>query len=348
MNLEQQLRQTIRMQGKADSTADVYWMWIHQFLLFAREKRGEWVHPSELGERHVEIWLKYLAVEKDISANTQNQAFSAICYLYRHVLKKPLEGVSAFRAKRPSRVREVLDQEEIVELFGQLSGVPLLCAKMIYASSFRIGEIGRIRIKDISFERRQITIHGAKGEKGRIVGFPECLHESARRQIASMRVLWKHDVAEGLNGVSLPHAFGRKSPKSHVEFCWWYLLTADNYSKDPVSGRMYRHHQDMGNIARRIKEAAQRCGFAKRVTSHCLRHSFATHSLENGVPIHVVQKIMGHSDIRTTEGYLHAGKDGVTAARSPLEAVLRDPNLASRCRMQQEKPNEPILRIFAG
>jgi integron integrase len=321
MKIEQQLRETIRMQGKSEKTADAYWTWIKQFVLFARDKRGTWVHPSELRERQVEIWLKHLANDLDVSANTQNQAFSALCYLYRHVIKQPLEGVSAFRAKRPDRIRDVLDQSELVELFGKLTGQALLAARMMYASSFRIGEIGQIRIKDISFDRKQIVIRGGKGQKDRIVGFPSILHDSVRMQIDSMKVLWKYDCAEGRNGVSLPNRFGCKSPSSHLDFAWYYLFCSDHESKCPRTAILYRHHQDTGHIARKIKEAARTCGLSKRVTSHCLRHSFATHSLENGVPIHVVQKIMGHADIRTTEIYLHMAKDGVTAAESPLEKL---------------------------
>jgi integron integrase len=344
MSLETELREMIRMQGKATATADVYWAWVNDFLRFAKSKRGVWLHPKDLEERHVEIWLKHLANERNVSANTQNQAFSALCYLYRHVLKRPLEGVSALRAKRPDRVRDVIDQAELIELFEQLHGLPLLAARMMYASSFRIGEIGKLRMKDISFERRQFVIRGAKGFKDRIVGFPEILHDSVRRQIESMKVLWKHDMADGLNGVSLPGNFGKKSPSAHKSFAWWYLFSADQYSKAPISGKMLRHHADMGNIARRIKEAAERCGFAKRVTSHCLRHSFATHSIENGVPIHVVQKLMGHTDIRTTERYLHMAKDGVSAAKSPLEQLLANPPL--REKQTESTPAEPFkLRV---
>ncbi len=343
-SLEQRLRDMIRVQNKSDATADSYWGWVERFLRFAREKRGKWVHPSELRERQVEIFLKHLANVENVSANTQNQAFSALCYLYRHVLKQPLEGVSALRAKRPDAIRDVLDQSELLELFEQLRGPVLLAAKMMYASSFRIGEIGDVRIKDIYFDRKQIMIRSGKGQKGREVGFPPILHDDVRRQIASMKVLWRSDVAEGRNGVSLPNRFGVKSPSSHLDFAWYYLFSSDHESKCPHTGKLYRHHQDTGHIARQIKLAAQRCGFSKRVTSHCLRHSFATHSIENGVPIHVVQKIMGHSDIRTTERYLHMAKDGVTAAKSPLEALLE--SSAMRDQSTQPKTEAPAkLRV---
>lgn len=348
MKLEEQLRETIRMQGKSDKTADAYWGWIKQFVLFAREKRGTWVHPSELRERQVEIWLKHLANDLDVSANTQNQAFSALCYLYRHVVKQPLENVSALRAKRPDRVRDVLDQSELVELFEAMSGIPLLVARMMYASSFRIGEIAQIRIKDISFERKQIVVRGGKGHKDRIVGLPVVLHDDIRRQIDSVKLLWRGDVAENRNGVSLPNRFGFKSPSSHKEFAWYYLFASGHESKCPRTGTLYRHHQDMGHVARQIKEAASRCGFSKRVTSHCLRHSFATHSIENGVPIHFVQRLMGHSDIKTTEGYLHVAKDGATASKSPLEVLLENPEARVRANSDTSDSNRPFKFRVVG
>ena len=344
MKLETQVRNKIRAQNKSDKTADSYWHWIDAFLRFARKKRGRWVHPSELNERHVEIFLSDMANRLDYAADTQNIAFYALCYLYKHVLNRPLENVSALRAKRPSRIRDVLDQSELIELFDQLSGQALLAARMMYASSFRIGEISELRIKDISFPRKQIYVHAGKGQKDRLVGFPVELHESVRLQIESMRVLWQHDMAEGRNGVSLPNRFGVKSPSSHREFCWYYLFTSAVESRCPRTGRLLRHHQHAGNIAKQIKKAAGRCGFSKRITSHCLRHSFATHSIENGVPIHFVQRLMGHSDIRTTEGYLHLSKEGATAAESPLVPLLASPALAHR-----PKPDEtPPLRVFAG
>jgi integron integrase len=342
--LELQLRDMIRVQNKSEETADAYWGWVEKYLRFAKSKRGQWVHPSELRERQFEIWLKHLAVRENVSANTQNQAFSAICYLYRHVLKQPLENVSAFRAKRPDAIRDVLDQSELVALFEELRGPALLAARMMYASSFRIGEIGDLRIKDIYFTERQFIIRSGKGQKGREVGFTEILHEDVRRQIESMRVLWKSDLAEGRNGVSLPNRFGVKSPSSHKQFGWYYLFSSDHESRCPHTGKLYRHHQDTGHIARQIKLAAERAGILKRVTSHCLRHSFATHSIENGVPIHVVQKIMGHTDIRTTERYLHIAKNGVTSAKSPLEQLLKNP--PPREELKQLQPAEPFkLRV---
>lgn len=344
--LEVALRRIIKSQGKADSTADCYWDWIEKYLRWVYQRDKKWVPPNELGRADVEAFLSALANESRVSSTTQNQAFSAICYLYRWIVGVPLENVSALRSKIPSGVREVVDGSELIKLFDELTGVAWLCANMMYASNFRIGELGKLRIKDLAFERRQIVIHGGKGKKDRIVPFPEILHSAVRRQIESMRVLWQSDCDAGLNGVSLPDAFGRKSPRAHNEFAWYYLFSADDFSKCPHSGKLFRHHRDMDNIARSIKNAAIRTGCSKRITSHCLRHSYATHSLENGVPPHIVQALMGHASLETTMTYAHVSKKGITAAKSPLETLLENPKV-DRLPRENELPN-PGLRLFVG
>lgn len=321
MKLKEQLLRKIRAQRKSDATFEAYWFWVNRFFKFARQKRGAWVHPAEMGERQVEIFLSHLANVENVAASTQNQAFYALCYLYEHVLNRRLQNVSAMRAKVPQGIREVVDQSELVTLFANLKGTALLVARMMYACNFRIGEVGRIRVKDISFERRQIAVRNSKGEKSRVVGFPEILHAEVARQLDSAKLVFRWDLAEGLNGVSLPKAYGRKSASSHLAWEWWYLFPAAKCSKCPYSGRLLRHHIHMGHIARQIKQAARAAEIPKHITSHCLRHSYATHSLENGVPIHVVQQLMGHESIETTETYLHVTKDGATAAKSPLESL---------------------------
>lgn len=344
--LETALRRMIHAQGKADSTADCYWEWVEKYIKWASARRKKWMHPRDMGRVEVEQYLSSLANDRRISSTSQNQAFSALCYLYRWIIRVPIENCSALRSKVPDGVREVVDESELIKLFDELSGIPLLCASMMYGSNFRIGELGKLRIKDLSFQRKQILIHGAKGKKDRIVPFPELLYYEARRQIESMRVLWKHDCEDGLNGVSLPDAFGRKSPRAHNEFAWYYLFCADDYSKCPHTGKLYRHHRDMDNVARQIKNAAIRAGLEKRITSHCLRHSYATHSLEQGVPIHVVQKLMGHARMETTETYAHVRKDGITAATNPLVTLLGSKAIAAEPRNVPEE--KPTLRLFVG
>lgn len=342
---ETALRRMIRQQGKEDSTADAYWNWCERFIRWISNKNGKWVDPKDVGRPEVEQFLSWLANDQRISANTQNQAFSALCYLYRWVIKIPIENCSALRSKVPDRVREVADQSELVALFRELRGVPLLSARMMYASPFRLNELGNLRMKDISFQRKQITIRAAKGNKDRIVGFPEVLHEAVQRQIDSMKVLWQSDVAEGLNGVSLPDAYGRKCPSAHLDFAWFYLFCADDYRKCPNSGKLFRHHRDMNHVGRMISKAVKKTGCNKHITSHCLRHSYATHSVEDGMPIHVLMELMGHSNIETTETYLHVSKHGATSYKSPLESLLEQPKIASEQRNGQA--NQP-LRLFVG
>lgn len=328
--LKEQMLRRIRATGKSDETFKTYWYWCEKFILFVKAQTGTWKHPRECGRVEVEAWLSSLANGKEwVSKNTQNLALQSVCYLYREIIKQPLEGVNALRSKRPETVREVVDQSELIKLFQALRGVELLAAQLMYACGLRIGDVVKIRTKDISFERCQIHIHSGKGDKSRYVGFPKVLHDLVKQQIESMRVLHADDVRQGLNGVSLPDGFGRKSPKAHTEFAWWYLFASDNYSRCPRSGNLYRHHRDKSHIGRLIKDAVARAGIDKRITSHCLRHSFATHSNEMGVDIRTIQVLLGHSDIRTTEIYVHANKDRATSSKNPLEALLANPAAAS-------------------
>lgn len=326
MKLREQMLRRIRMQGKSDNTHSTYWHWCERFLRFAKARHGKWIHPNQLGNSDVESWLSELANGREwVSANTQHVAMQAVCYLYREVLRRPLEGINALRAKRPQRVRDVLDVSEVAALFSELSGTELLVAQLIYGCGLRIGDVVGLRMKDISFERRQLHIWDGKGRKDRLTQFPEVLHEATRKQIQSMRVLWSKDRDEGLVGVSLPDGWGRKSPSSRMDFAWWYLFASDKYSRCPRSGGLYRHHRDRSHLSRCIKRAARRAGIAKRITSHNLRHSFATHTLEQGGSIKALQTLMGHSDIRTTETYLHVSQDGATGSKSPLESLMRKP-----------------------
>ncbi len=329
----------IRLQGKAKSTFETYWGWCSRYIDFAntRQPTGGW----ENAEQAATDWLSSLQV----SSKTQNLALQSICYLYREVLNRPLVGVRAIRSKIPQRVRDVLDESEVERLFAELRGVNLLVALLIYAAGLRIGDAISLRVKDLSFERCQIHVYDGKGMKDRHCQFPEVLHDTVRRQLDSSKVLWEWDKENNPNGVSLPGAFDRKSPKASNEWKWYYLFPSDHLSRDD-EGRLKRHHRDASNVSREIKAASERAGIDKRITSHNLRHSYATHSIEHGVPIHTLQRLLGHTDIRTTEGYLHASKDGATAAKSPLENILANPQTAIDNRREDQEP--PRLRVFAG
>lgn len=323
MKLREQMLRRIRTQGKSDETFKTYWHWCARYLRWIHGRRGEWVHPKDLTDKDAEAWLSSLANGREwVSANTQNVALQALCYLHREVLGRPLQGLNAVRAKLPQRVRDVLAVEEVAALFSQLRGVELLVAQLIYGCGLRIGDVVNLRVKDVSFERRQLHIWDGKGRKDRLTQFPTVLHDAMLRQIQSMAVLHAADCERGLSGVSLPDGWGSKSPRSHLDFAWWYIFASDHYSRCPRSGLLYRHHRDRSHLSRKISEASRRAGIHKRITSHNLRHSFATHASEQGMPIQTLQKLLGHTDIRTTETYLHASADGVTAAKSPLEALL--------------------------
>jgi integron integrase len=347
MKLKERMLHRIRVMGLEDTTHKTYWFWCEKYIRFCRDQAGEWVDPDKCGKAEVERWLSSMVNGREwVSKRTQNLALQSVCFLYKQVLNKPLEGVNALRAKAPETVREVVDQSELIALFRELRGVGLLASMMMYGcSGLRISDAVNIRIKDISFEREQIHIHSSKGDKSRHVAFPKSLHEMVRVQIESMRVLHADDVRQGLNGVSLPDGFGRKSPKSHLSFAWWYLFASDNYSRCPRSGNLYRHHRDKSHIGRLIKDAVARAGIDKRITAHCLRHSFATHANEMGVDIPTIQALLGHADSRTTEGYIHINKTKATGSKNPLEAILANPQYSTDVKNDQCKPT---LRAFTG
>lgn len=320
-----EIEQKIRSQHKKLSTANSYWGWVQRYYAFCKSKG---IGKETPAEKAVEMFLSKLANVDQISANTQNQAFSALCYFYGEVRNRPLVGVSALRSKRPDAIRHILNRTELISLFNNLTSIPLLCARMMYASGFRIGELGNLRIKDLDFERCQAQVCRSKHNKTRTVKLPPILHEHIQRQINSMRVLYESDKADKLNGVSLPFAYGRKCPSARMDFGWWYLFSSDNYSRCPESGVLYRHHRDMDNIARQIKRGCKDAGITKPITSHCLRHTFCTHSIESGMPLHFVQQLMGHDSLETLQPYIHASTIDATSARSPLEDLLANPILS--------------------
>lgn len=353
------LERRLKEHGRKRSTIKLYCMWYYRYMLYLREKHKRWMDPRTIGEREFEEWLSHLANDLHVSPKTQNQAFSAICYLYRHVLKRPLENVSALRAKGETNERTILDQPEVEALLGVLTGVEKLVAMMMYGCGVRIGECGLLRMKDFDFGRRQITVWHAKGGKSRRIQFPKALDPLLERQIESVKVLWRYDVADGLNGISLPHAYGRKRPSAHLDFAWYYLLAADDYSKCPDTGILYRHSRDMQHIGKGITAGFHSLGIPKKFSPHVLRHTYATHLLELGTPVHYVQQLLGHASLETTMIYLHACKDRATESMSPVDFLdglatssqatgqlahlLANPQLVPQIRGEK-----PKLRIYAG
>lgn len=330
------MRERIRAQGKSKETFKTYWHWCEKFIRWIADRDGKWVHPKELEVADVEQWLTFLANKWRVSKTTQNVALQSLCYLYRHVLRQPLEGVNAMRAKRPHTVRDVLDVSEVARLFQKLDGVGLLVAQIIYGCGLRIGDVVNLRIKDISFERRQLHIHSGKGDKSRYTSFPEVLHDRIRKQIDESRRYWEIDQKQGNAGVSLFGAYHRKNPSAAKQFGYYYLFCSGNLSLDDF-GVMRRHHRHKSHLSRLISQAARAAQIHKKVGSHVLRHSYATHANEQGVSMRRLQVLLGHTDIRTTETYVHANQHKATASRSPLESLLANPRLAIEARKQRQE-----------
>ena len=341
MKLADMMRNKIRVQGKSRKTFETYWHWCEKYVRWLRKPSGEWVHPRDAGRVEIERWLTHLATRERVAKTTQNVALQSVLYLYKQVLGIQIENVSAMRARRPETIRDVISVEEVAALFEQLDGVNLLAAQLMYATGLRIGDLVALRIQDVSFERRQITVHSSKGDKSRRVSFPDVIHEAVARQIQSCRVLHAWDCeGNNPNGVSLPGAFRRKSPRAAASFAWFYLFPSDNLSRGEEEV-LCRHHRDGDAVTKQIRYAAARAGIDKRVTSHVLRHCFATHSHEMGVPMRTLQQLLGHSDIRTTEIYVHADVNGATAAPSPLERLLASP----RPQVEPPRPEPVTLRV---
>jgi len=349
MKLQEQMRQKIKLQGKSANTFETYWKYCAEYIKHVNRNQPVkelWTHPKDAGRSEIESWLTSMAVG-NCAKNTQNTALQAVLYLYREVLGIKIENVSAMRSKRPQHTREVMSVEEVSQLFDELRGIDLLAAQLMYGCGLRISDVVGLRLKDISFDRKQLSIKAGKGDKWRFTCFPEVLHESVRRQIESVRGLWKVDQSQNPNGVALPDNFRKKSPSSANDLRWYWLFPSESLSRGE-DGVLCRWHRHEDHIARQISLASKRAGIMTRVTSHVLRHSYATHAHEQGVPMRTLMELLGHVDIRTTEIYVHADQHSATAAKSPLESLMQKPPLEEMLRHPKPAEAKPMLRVFAG
>ena len=296
-------------------TEKIYISWIRRFIL-ANAKR----HPREMGAAEVEAFLSLLAVQRKVAASTQNQALSALLFLYRVVLGIQLpwmEGV--VRAKRPKRVPTVLSQDEARSLLAHMEGRPQLLASLLYGTGMRLMECLRLRVKDVDFARNEITIRGGKGAKDRHTVLPKSLVEPLQREIERAQMLHAADLAAGFGATPLPYALARKYPSAARDFGWQYVFPSVQRSIDPNDGVERRHHFDDAILARGLKAARLRAGIVKPLSAHTLRHSFATHLLEMGYDIRTVQELLGHRDVATTQIYTHVLNRNAGGVLSPLD-----------------------------
>lgn len=324
MGMIDDLKAKVRAKGYSRSTEKVYANWVVRYLKFS--KRGTtWVHPKELGSKDVERWLTHLATKENVAASSQNQAFSAVLFLYRELLRIELTNIDGLRAKPSTYIPVVLSVGEVARLFEQLKGTSLLLAKLMYGTGMRVSEAVSLRVKDVDFENGLILVRQAKGKKDRTVPLPRSLVEDLQRQIANAERLRQWDIDDGFAKVELPFAFARKSEKSPSDLAWYWVFCADDRSRHPIEKWWGRWHVGEDHIGKLVSQAAAKAGIRKRVGCHTLRHSFATHMLNNGFDIRTIQKLLGHSDVRTTMVYTHVDLGSAAHAESPLERLLANP-----------------------
>jgi integron integrase len=309
------MRDVLRTKHYSIRTEVAYLQWVRRYVAFHGRR-----HPAGLGAAELSAFLTHLAVGRDVAASTQSQALSALLFLYREVLGQELPWLDEVtRAKKPKRLPVVLTPDEVHAVLAALPGTHALMGRLLYGSGLRLMECVRLRVKDIDFARGEIVVREAKGNKDRVTMLPRALEAPLRLHLARVQLLHKEDVLTGYGEVWLPHALSVKKPAAAREWGWQYVFPSSKLSVDPRSGRVRRHHVDEKSLQRAIKKALAQTGIVKPATTHTLRHSFATHLLENGYDIRTVQELLGHSDVKTTQIYTHVLNRGGLAVRSPLD-----------------------------
>jgi integron integrase len=314
--LLQRVHEAIRVRHYSRRTEEAYVHWIKRLIYFHGKR-----HPETMGEAEVTAFLNHLAAERHVAAATQNQALSAILFLYREVLGRELpwlDGVQ--RPSRPPRVPVVLTRAEVERLLAGMTGTRWLIASLLYGAGLRVMECLRLRVKDADLSYRQVLVRDGKGEKDRVTMLPEKLVAPMCGHLERVRLLHARDLREGYGEVHLPYALARKYPRAGREWHWQYIFPSQHRSADPEDGVVRRHHLYESVPQRAIKEAARAAGIAKPVSCHTLRHSFATHLLEGGYDIRTVQELLGHSDVSTTMIYTHVLNKGGRGVKSPLDS----------------------------
>jgi len=318
LKLVDQVREVLRYHHYAYRTEQTYCDWILRYIKYF----GAQKHPRDMGKTEIDAYLSHLATERKVSASTQRQALNAIVFLYRHVLDQVIEGqIEPTRAKRHPRPPLVMTKNEVQRVLAQMHGSHLLMAKLLYGAGIRLMECIRLRVQDFDFERSLIYVRAAKGNKDRATLFPKSIQPEMRRQVEKVKRVHDEDLAQGFGGVYLPEALHRKYPGAAQEFRWQYVFPAKRRSVDPRTALERRHHVLESGLQKAVKVAVDRAGITKRVGCHTFRHSFATHMLEDGVNIRVLQELMGHADVKTTEIYTHVMAKDISATLSPLDSL---------------------------
>ncbi len=313
-----QVRSAIRVRRYSRRTEAAYVSWIRRFILFHGKR-----HPAEMSDTEVTAFLTDLALRGRVSASTQNQALSALLFLYRVVIKQELPWMSQIvRAKRPARLPVVLTRDEVKKVLSLLDGAPRLMALLLYGSGLRLMECLRLRVKDIDLESRQIIVRSGKGQKDRVTMIPAVAVGPLAAQLAAVRGLHDKDLGRGAGWVELPDAIARKSPAAGRELGWQWCFPATRIYVAREDGQRRRHHVHESVLQRTVRDAIHRAGITKPASCHSLRHAFATHLLEDGVDIRTLQKLLGHKNVATTMIYTHVMADRLATIQSPADRIF--------------------------
>ena len=334
--LQEQVREVMRWHHYSGRTETAYWQWIKRFMKFHRvggpltpalspkgERGKQWRHPREMGAAEVSAFLSHLTVVKDSALATQQQALNALVFLYAEVLLQPLGALPEFRfSRRLPRLPEVLSREEVQQVLAAVAVEYQLPLRLLYGTGVRLMELLRLRVKDVDFARRQIVVRAGKGDRDRVTVLPESLREELQAHLEKWRLEHQRELAAGRGQTSLPPEVEHKHPGAASEWLWQYVFPApglSNASRETVLPDLRRHHLQEDNLQRAMKAAVGRVKLTKRATCHTLRHSFATHLLENGYDIRTVQDLLGHKDVATTQIYTHVMQKPGLGVRSPLD-----------------------------
>jgi integron integrase len=309
-----QVRTLIRSQNKSWATEKTYIHWIKRYIYFHNKQ-----HPAALGKPEIEQFLNDLAVQQHVAPKTQGTALNAVMYLYKQFFNRTIEGLNFNYSKTKRRLPVVLTPREAKAVFEKLTGDKLLMAMLMYGAGLRVSECLRLRVKDLDFERMEITVRGGKGNKDRMTMLPEALFEQLREQIDHVAYIHAIDVNGGYGEVYMPDALAKKYPAQSKSLAWQFLFPAQNRATDPRDQKTKRHHRHQRYIQKAVKLAINEAGILKQANCHTFRHSFATTLLENGYDIRTIQELLGHADVSTTEIYTHVLNRGGRAVKSPLE-----------------------------
>jgi integron integrase len=317
VKLLDRVRLAIRSRHYSRRTEQAYVHWIRRYIVFHDKK-----HPSTMGAPDIAKFLSWLATERRVSSSTQNQAFSAILFLYKHVLHIDVGAIEDVpRGKMPHRLPVVLSVEEVGKFIQQVQGTMWIVVALLYGAGLRLQECLELRVKDIDFDQHQIVVRRGKGQKDRVTLLPAAVEERLRTHLREVKALHERDLAGGFGRVVLPTALDRKYPNAATDWGWQFVFPAGRICRDPQFGPPSRYHLHESVVQRAVADAARKAGLAKHVGCHTMRHSFATHLLSDGYDIRTLQELLGHADVSTTMQYTHVLNRGPRGVRSPFDKL---------------------------